>query len=310
MNIYVGVTDNDWFEMLASLDNVDEVNFWQPSGSTRFRALSPGEPFLFKLHSPLNYIVGGGFFAHSTILPFSLAWEAFGEKNGALSMEEMRRRIIKYRKQASDSFEDFHVGCILLEQPFFFERKNWIPIPRDWSMNIVRGKGYDLIQEPGKSLWERIRLILHEQQYPQRSEYQTDDGQLRYGMEIRVKPRLGQGSFKIVVTDAYKRSCAVTSERALPVLEAAHIKPYAEGGEHRIDNGILLRSDVHRLFDKGYMTITPDMNIEISRRIKEEFENGKYYYTFHGEPVNKPLHIFDQPSREFLQWHNAEKFKG
>jgi hypothetical protein len=39
----------------------EEVNFWQPSGSRRFRVWQAGEPFLFKLHSPENFIVGGGF---------------------------------------------------------------------------------------------------------------------------------------------------------------------------------------------------------------------------------------------------------
>lgn len=310
MKIYVAVTDNEWFNYLSSLQYVDEVNFWQPSGRMRFRALLPGEPFLFKLHSPLDYIVGGGFFAHSSVLPFSISWEAFGEKNGAHSIDEMRRRIIKYKRDFKGRFEDFQIGCILLEQPFFFKKKDWIPIPKDWNKNIVRGKSYNLSTDTGRSLWKRITLSLYEMQVLPRPEYQTNEGQARYGKKIQVKPRLGQGSFKIVVTDAYKRSCAVTGERALPVLEAAHIKPYADGGEHRIDNGILLRSDVHRLFDKGYMTITPSLKIEISRRIKEEFDNGKYYYTFHGRPVNKPRYLFDQPSKEFLEWHNENVFRG
>lgn len=93
MKFFVGITDNEWFEMLSNLPDVDEVNFWQPSGKTTFRALQPGEPFLFKLHSPRDYIVGGGFFAHSTIFPLSLAWDAFREKNGADSLEDMRSRI-------------------------------------------------------------------------------------------------------------------------------------------------------------------------------------------------------------------------
>jgi putative restriction endonuclease len=53
-----------------------------PSGSRQFKLLEPGEPFLFKLHSPRNFIVGGGFFVRHTALPCSLAWSAFGVKNG------------------------------------------------------------------------------------------------------------------------------------------------------------------------------------------------------------------------------------
>jgi putative restriction endonuclease len=49
------------------------VDFWQPSSGRTFRALQPGELFLFKLHSPNNFIVGGGYFVSSTALPASLA---------------------------------------------------------------------------------------------------------------------------------------------------------------------------------------------------------------------------------------------
>jgi putative restriction endonuclease len=128
---------------LAHLDGLDDVNFWQPSGNQQFRALQPGEPFLSKLHSPDDYIVGGGFFSHFTILPASIVWKAFGEKNGAQTEQEMRARIIRYRRIVNPNIvDDFEIGCILLEAPFFFPRPDWIPLP-DWKKEIVRGRGYD-----------------------------------------------------------------------------------------------------------------------------------------------------------------------
>ena len=86
MKLWVGVTDEDWFTQLSRL-RPDEVNFWQPSGSRAFRALEPGELFLFKLHSPKNFIVGGGHFVRYSSLPASLAWDAFSEKNGVTPSE-------------------------------------------------------------------------------------------------------------------------------------------------------------------------------------------------------------------------------
>jgi len=131
MNFYIGITDQAWFDYLSSLSPPpDEVNFWQPSGKTTFRALQPGELFLFKLHS------------------------------------------------------------------------------------------------------------------------------------------LNEGR-----------------------------------------NSILLRSDKHKLFDKGYLTITPKLHTEVSRRIKEEFDNGGYYFMFHGKKINRPLQPVDQPSIEFLNWYNNKIFK-
>ena len=73
----------------------------------------------------------------------SLAWEAFGEKNGAASLQEMRARWRGTGTAAEDPRVDYTIGCILLEQPFFLAEADWIPAPADWSRNIVRGKGYD-----------------------------------------------------------------------------------------------------------------------------------------------------------------------
>jgi len=140
MKAFVGVTDSDWFSFLSSWPGVEEVNFWQPSGAKQFRALEPSELFLFKLHAPRNFIVGGAFFAYSTILPLSLAWDAFQEKNGVSSLDEMRLRIAKYRRAPPDPRSHHEVGCVLLVQPFFLEEAAWIRVPGDWRSEIVRGK--------------------------------------------------------------------------------------------------------------------------------------------------------------------------
>jgi putative restriction endonuclease len=95
MNFFVAVTDYDWFQLHASKSRVEEVNFWRPSSEAAFKALKTGELFLFKLHSPRNFIVGGGFFTRFVLLPLSLAWEAFREGNGVRSLSEMRTRIAK-----------------------------------------------------------------------------------------------------------------------------------------------------------------------------------------------------------------------
>jgi putative restriction endonuclease len=92
MRLLVAITASDWFNHLSEL-RPDEVNFWQPSGSGSFCALSPGEPLLFKLHAPNDFVVGGGFFSHYTIVPASFSWSAFGQMNGAATESEMRRRI-------------------------------------------------------------------------------------------------------------------------------------------------------------------------------------------------------------------------
>jgi putative restriction endonuclease len=304
LKLYVGVTDGDWFQSLERL-GPDEVNFWQPGGGRTFKVLQPGEPFLFKLHSPNNFIAGGGFFVRNSSLPASLAWDAFERKNGVLSLQDLRARIRKYRP--GDPTIDPIIGCNILTAPFFLPRKSWIPIPSSFSLNIVSGKGYDTSTEEGAALWAAVQSAAPQQV---RAEELTMDGGPRFGDAYLTRGRLGQGAFRVLVTDAYQRRCAVTGEKTLPVLEAAHIKPYSDLGPHRICNGILLRSDLHKLFDLGYVTITSGLRLEVSPRLKEEWQNGREYYAYHGKELAfRPVDIPNLPSPEFLTWHSENRFR-
>jgi len=313
VKIYIGITDYEWYITLKEA-NCDEVNFWRPNGNKNFRALDIGELFLFKLHSPRNYIVGGGFFLKFSLLPSSLAWEAFGIANGANSLSELNERVYKYKNTNRFLDPDPQIGCIILSKPFFFKEYDWIPVPSNWNNSIQQGKIYDTSEYYGKLLYEQVQKRIKYQNlkdeiFRERSNYNIE--QKRYGKEQIIKPRLGQGSFKVLITEVYHRRCAVTGEKTLPVLEAAHIKPYSLGGPHEINNGILLRRDYHALFDRGYITIDKNYNIEVSRRIKEDFGNGKEYYAHHGKklcilPDRKEL----LPSPTFLEWHNENIFLG
>lgn len=199
------------------------------------------------------------------------------------------------------------VGCNVLAQPFFFPEKAWIPAPPDWAPNIVQGKTYDTEQQVGRELWAAVEQVAGALGLWQPDEMK--DEPQRETPRYLVKGRLGQGAFRVLVTDAYQRRCAVTGERTLPVLEAAHIKPYASQGPNLTQNGLLLRSDLHKLFDIGYLTVTPEYRVEVSARIKEEYQNGREYYAHHGQRLLiLPEAMEEQPSKEFLEWHNQSVF--
>ena len=123
-------------------------------------------------------------------------------------------------------------------------------------------------------------------------------------------PRLGQRSFRVAILDAYERRCTVTNERTLPALEAAHIRDYRDVQEHSIGNGLLFRADIHKLFDAGYVTVSPDLHFNVSGRIKEEFENGRDYYKLHGTPIRLPKDEANRPLTDALQWHSEERYLG
>lgn len=59
------------------------------------------------------------------------------------------------------------------------------------------------------------------------------------------------------------------------------------------------------------MTVTPDLRLEVSPRLKAEWENGREYYAYHGkELMFRPEEAANFPSGEFLQWHNENTFRG
>ena len=300
MKYWVGTTDNSWFQYLSAV-RPDEVNFWQPRGGATYAELSPGSLFLFKLKRPYNHIAGGAYFVKSTALPMSMAWDAFGVKNGAATREAFEALI---RRHVADPLQvDPNIGCTVLSEPFFWPESQWIADPEGWMSNIVRGRYYAPSLPDGAALWRRVeeRLMLSETR---------EISPARYGASTLIKPRLGQGGFRVVVTDAYKRRCAITGESTLPVLEAAHILPFSERGPHETSNGMLLRSDFHKLFDLGLVTVTPTYHIEVSSRIKEEWFNGKAYYSLHGKTLSSvPERDGDKPSAAMLQWHNEHRFR-
>jgi putative restriction endonuclease len=247
----IAPTDYDWYAFLCAQGPLEEVNFWRPSAARQFKA-DPFSPFLFKLKAPYNAICGFGLFARYTGLPTWLAWDAFGKANGCENEKSMNERIntIPQRMNYRGDAPSDHIGCILIVNPIFFTRDQWIPQPNDWPPRNLGPMGYDLESGEGARVWS---ACLERSADPMASK-STAEGN-RFGRAMLIHPRLGQGTFRICVTDAYGRACSVTGEHSLPALEAAHIRSYSESGPHEISNGLLLRADFHRLFDQGYVTV-------------------------------------------------------
>ena len=309
MQGYVAVTDHGWYEHLSRQGFWSEVNFWRPSARAGFLGV-PGTPFFFKLKHPHNAICGFGQVNRYVPLPEWLAWECFGEGNGAPSFEAMTARLQRIRSRGSSSGAG-EIGCIVLSNAVFFPREFWIPQPADWSANNLTSKRYDIAHGEGLRIWSAcMRHVTDLRDLGYCSADASGEALARYGKGQLVKPRLGQGTFRLSVEDAYGRACAVTTEHSRPALEAAHIRPYAREGPHEIANGLLLRADVHRLFDKGYLTVTPDWRLEVSPRLRAEFENGHTYYPHDGCRITLPANPVLHPNPNFLRWHNENVYRG
>jgi putative restriction endonuclease len=315
MKFWVGTTDSVWFQFLSTRA-FDEVNLCQPSSLAPFKTTDVGMPFLFKLKRPCNPIAGGGYFVGHSAIPFGMAWEIFGEKNGAESFRDLNQRLIGLRHAALDPMQS--IGCQIISSPVFLPKDRWLANPPGWSPNIVRGRMYDTAEADGAAIWSSAGGYLAARQTSLLSEPRIAAPAVKpeveepqaYGAETIVRPRLGQGAFRLLLTDLYKRRCAITGESTLPTLEAAHIVPYAESGSHELDNGLLMRADFHKLFDLGLVGVSPDLTIKVSPRIREAWFNGKAYYGLDGKPVAVvPDDRSNRPDPNRLDWHMRNVFQ-
>jgi putative restriction endonuclease len=179
---------------------------------------------------------------------------------------------------------------------------------RNRGLGTSCGKRFSTDEPEGLQLWNHLQeatQLAVASESPGFSEVAP-----RYGAPMLITPRLGQGAFRIAVTEAYGRECALSGGRVLPALDAAHIRPFADGGPHAKSNGILLRKDIHSVFDTGYATIDADYRFVVSDKVKSVFNNGNEYRKLHGTRIRLPQNPTDQPAKDLLRWHNENRFLG
>jgi putative restriction endonuclease len=163
MKFYVAVTDDNWFRRLRDENPMQPINFWRPT-TRRFRALKTGGRFFFKLHSPKDFVVGGGTFLEFKRLTSEAAWREFGTRNGTRSELELQEQLTGLREKHNMG-RDIQFGCIVLECPFFLSDSDWIRIHDvcDWKRSIVQGRIFDS-ESDGKALWDALRKVQEVQQ--------------------------------------------------------------------------------------------------------------------------------------------------
>jgi hypothetical protein len=112
-----------------------------------------------------------------------------------------------------------------------------------------------------------------------------------------INVRRGQPAFRKALLKAYEKACAITGETVEDVLEAAHITPYRGSHTNHISNGLLMRADIHTLFDCGLLAIHPD-----SRKIViAEGLQQSSYAALADRPVRPPVNKAANPCRKSLQ---------
>jgi putative restriction endonuclease len=302
---FIAHTDQGWWRFLRVRPELEEVNFWRPGGRA-FRALSPGGPLFFRLKSPVNRIGGFGLFARYASLPVWRAWEVFEQANGTSDETELLVRLERLARHPVTHAD--LIGCVAVNGCVFFDEDSLLDVPKSFNPQNLSGSVIDLDRDEGRHLWaaclERASVTSSMPDWiPEAIEG------ARYGQPYLVTPRLGQGSFKLAVMEAYGGGCAVTGEHSMPALEAAHIRPYAAGGTHDLANGLPLRRDLHRLFDLGYVSASAAGRFLVSPRLREEFANGHTYYALEGHVLRSPERPDANPDPALLAWHAETVFR-
>jgi putative restriction endonuclease len=87
------------------------------------------------------------------------------------------------------------------------------------------------------------------------------------------------------------------------------LRPGQRGRQRGADAGLLLRSDIHTLFDRGYLGVDPRFRLLVSPRLRADFSNGDQFYAQAGQVIELPERRADRPGRESLEWHIDENFQ-
>jgi hypothetical protein len=143
----------------------------------------------------------------------------------------------------------------------------------------------DQAQEVAEELWRYPGVLdlaaipasfpftaLRDQEAAEQSDFDFTDEDQRKIIERQIRERRGQQLFREELRRTHGDKCMATGCTVLAVLEAAHIKPYRGENDNHPENGLLLRSDIHTLFDLDLLGIEPDsLRIEIHPSLSSEY---------------------------------------
>jgi putative restriction endonuclease len=236
------------------------------------------------------------------------AWDVFGQANGTADDTSCSSGSVAGRERGRPCRWTAQSAASRITQPVFLAPDDWIPVPTDWSHNIVSGRGYDLTEGEGLRLWtaclERAAHTHH------LTEWTTEAIELRrHGQPQIITPHLGQTSFRLAVLDAYDGACAVTDEHSLPVLEG---RPHPAVEGRRTARTLQrpsaaprhpppLRPRLRHRQSRPALRGQPDAT--------RAYANGKSYYALDGCTITAPTMPDAQPSREVLEWHSDVVFR-
>jgi len=291
----IAPTDLNWFQQLRN-EGYDhsEVNFWTPT-PWNIKQLKKGDTLFFMLKAPIRMIGGYGKFIDYQNMSPTEAWNEYGINNGVRSLEDLKARTTFYKGKRSNNINS-SIGCILLNNLEFFDDDNF-KSPEDYlgvsfPNQVVKLKYFETNAKE-RTLLKSKDLIITE-------EFNSQKNSQKKKTTVKATQRKGQPKFRKDILHVYKNKCTITGVNEEGVLEAAHIEDYINENSNHINNGICLRADIHKLFDRHLIGINNDFKVFVSSEIKDseyrKLDNKKILL-----PKNKNFH----PLKKLLN----ERFK-
>jgi putative restriction endonuclease len=292
----ISPTDKNWFDYLKREQFNSNVNFWTPT-PWNIKKLKPKDKLYFMLKSPIRKIGGFGEFVEYNNMTALDAWNHFGYRNGRSSRQEFIDSIQEYIDKNSQKYggipidiNNYQIGCIKLDNCEFWDDENFIDITNkqiEFAPQVVTIKYFDQYDIISKTQEENNNFNIVSEP--------------RIGKKATTNIRAGQSEFKAKILRTYNNMCCISGETIPELLEAAHIQEYRNYNSNHVQNGLLLRVDLHRLYDNRLLFIDREYLIHVSSLITSQF-----YRQYHGQKIRIPNSLSDRPSAEALEIRKDE----
>lgn len=286
----ISPTDKSWFDLLKKQQFNSYVNFWTPT-PWNIRKPRFEDRWYFLLKSPIRKIGGFGELIEYKNMTIADAWKHYGLRNGCESFENMSAKVQSYVNKHSKrngkkdvSIEDYKIGCLILKNCQFWDEGDYLD-PLEYNASVKD-------QVVTRKIFDRYDPFLHDSN---NNSFQILS-EPREDYKAQINQRRGQGKFQGLILKAYNNACCISGETCPELLDAAHIQNYLTESSNHVQNGLLLRVDIHRLYDNGLLYIDDQFNILVSPLLK-----GTMYWQYNRKSIKLPGDINDYPSKNALK---------
>lgn len=264
----------------------------------------PGSLVLFLVEKDGEQIIcGGGFFLKHLNLDITSCWNEYGVLSGYMTLNDFLKRAKEFKADMNDP-----LSCYIADGSFIFIRKNMVHVPDMFRINFEdRSRITIPSDEPFGMFIKKVCL--------ERRKAQIDPSSCTwpgiYYVASVHKSAEQASQYRTKLLSVYGFKCAVTGCTLMPALSVAHIKTIYDDRYLNLNNGVILRSDIHHLFSKGYLTFFYDddglVRVKISKNMKLNLDPE--YSELDGKKITLPENKDYWPDKDYLKWHNHIRFE-